>query len=342
MVLNIAMLTTWRTRCGIYTYSCNLAHALAKQDVNVYVVRIPRFGNKELSIFQNVVDRIPIDKVDLIHVQHEYGLYTTITKPLFEGLAHFNKPIVTTMHAVGAWEDDAVIADASTKVIVHNEFCRDRFVPSPNVTIIPHGMTPLQTPLPPKDLCKKRLGIDPKTPIVGYLGFISKNKGLEALITAMTAVPKAGLLLGGGWFVESETEYTVSLKEKTLELLPSRCQWIGFVPDEELALAYGAMDAVVYPSRYMTESGALLMALSHGKAVIASDLAPVREKARKSALMTFKDSNDLATKIEILLADKGLRESMEENASRFTLENSWEVVAGRHRELYESVATCVE
>lgn len=335
MVLNVAMLSTWKVRCGIASYSENLARALAKQDVNVYVVRIPRFGEKEISIFQNILDRIPVDKVDVIHVQHEYGLYGRLNKEFFPALAKLGKPVVTTMHATG-FGDDAVIEENSSKIIVHNEYCRERFGGTGvKVATIPHGMTPLQTPLPPKDVCKRRLGIQPEVPIVGYLGYISEYKGLEMLIDAMVDVPKAGLLLGGGWFYEQDTTYIMSLKERTLELLPSRCQWIGFVPDEDLAMTYGAMDVVVYPSRFMTESGALLTALSHGKAVVASNLAPVREKS--NALMIFKDKNDLSEKIKLLILNKETRESMEANATRFTLENSWIRVAERHKELYSTI-----
>lgn len=333
--MNVAMLSTWKVRCGIASYTCNLAGALAQQDTNVYVVRMPRFGYKEQSIFQNIIDRVPVDKVDLIHVQHEYGLYGTLNNTFFPALKKLGKPVVTTMHAVGTWSEDIVIGENSDKIIVHNEFCAERFAGDKNkVSIIPHGMTPLQTPLPPKDVCKKRLGIQPEAPVVGYLGYISEYKGLEHLIDAMVDVPKAGLLIGGGWFYEQDTAYIVGLKRRTLEELPSRCQWIGFVPDEDLAMTYGAMDVVVYPSRFMTESGALLTALSHGKAVIASDLAPVREKEKKGALMTFKNTKDLSEKIKLLIADNACRRLYEKNATDFTKENSWENVARQHVELY--------
>lgn len=333
--MNVAMLSTWKVRCGIASYTCNLTEALAQQDVNTYLVRTPRFGYKESSIFQNIIDRIPVDKVDLIHVQHEYGLYGTLNSMFFSALKKLDKPIVTTMHAVGTWGEDMVIGENSDKIIVHNEFCAERFAGNKDkVSIIPHGMVPLQTPLPPKDVCKRRLGIQEGVPVVGYLGYISEYKGLEQIIEAMVNVPNAGLLIGGGWFYEQDTAYIVSLKQRTLEKLPSRCQWIGFVPDEDLAMTYGAMDVVVYPSRFMTESGALLTALSHGKAVVASDLAPVREKERKATLMTFKSTEDLSEKIRLLLSNRKLRETYEEKATEFTKENSWQNIAQQHIELY--------
>lgn len=338
MGLNVAMITTWKTRCGIASYSENLGNALAKQGVNVYIVRIPRFGHKDPAIFQNIVDSIPLGKIDLITVQHEYGLYAGIDANFFLTLGRLGKPVVTTMHSVGNWELDNIIFGVSSKIIVHNEFCYRRLGCHEKACIIPHGMTPLQTPPPPKDACKKYLGIQPEVPIVGYLGFISNYKGLETLIEAMTKVPNAALLIGGGWFIEAETQYIVGLKHRSLELLPNRCQWLGYVADDELNMAYGAMDLVVYPSRFMTESGALLMALSHGKAVIATDLAPAREKAKQGVLTTFKSGNDLTKKIKRLISSPDLRMKFEEAATKFTQENSWANIAKKHIELYANIA----
>ena len=121
------------------------------------------------------------------------------------------------------------------------------------------------------------------------------------------------------------------------KLLPHRCKWLDFVPDDELATVYGGMDIVVYPSIYATESGALLMALSHGKAVIASRIAPFREKEKLGALTTFKGVNSLAKKIRLLLKDDDLRHSLEEGAKAYAEANSWSKIAEQHKTLYEEL-----
>ncbi|GAH01249.1 unnamed protein product, partial [marine sediment metagenome] len=144
------------------------------------------------------------------------------------------------------------------------------------------------------------VGIDERVPMVGYCGFISAYKGLEMLIDAVSKIPKSALLIGGGWHTDPGTPYIASINERSQKLLSTRCKWLGFVPDDELPMVYGAMDVVVYPSIIATESGALLMALSHGKAVIASRLAPFVEKEKLGALMTFKGVNSLAKKIRLL------------------------------------------
>ena len=331
--ISVALITPWKKKCGIATYSEALSGALAEKGVDVYIVRLPRFGRKTPQILQKVVNQIPVSDVDLIHIQHEYGLYSNLEGGFYGGLKRLGKPIVSTMHAVGNRTIDRVVADVSDKVIVHNQFCKKRF--SFNSDIIPHGCKPSKTV--PREEAMKRLGIDARVPLVGYCGFISAMKGLETLIEAVSKIPESALLIGGGYQAGPGTQYMASLNQMTQKLLPHRCKWLGFVPDDELATAYGAMSILVYPSSYSTESGALLMGLSHGKATIASRIGPFRSKEKEEALITFRGVKDLTRKIKRLLKDDELREKLEEGARRYAFENRWEVIAEKHIELYDGL-----
>jgi len=334
MGLAIGMVTTWKTRCGIATYSEALCHALAELGVEVYVVRFPRFGRKSSETMRDIAERVPRDKVSLIHVQHEYGLFQGLDIDFYKYLQALGKPIVTTMHAVGYIQLDPAIYQLSSKVIVHNKFCARQFK-FPAV-IIPHGVNVVDCP--PMEECKKAWGIDPRMKIVGYCGFIAPNKGIEMLLEAVAKLENVGLLIAGGWHTSgSDTQYVNDLKQASFSLLPNRCQWIGYVPDDKLKIAYGAMDMVAYPSLSMTESGALLTALGHGKAVVASDLPPVREKKELDALMTFTNVEDMATKIKQILEDAELRQKLEAGAKAYAESVSWSKIAEQHIELYKSV-----
>ncbi len=331
--MKIACITPWKVKCGIFSYCRDLSAALAEKGVDVYVIRLPRFGRKNPQILQKVVNKIPVQDVDVIHVSHEYGLYNGLEGGFYGGLKRLGKPIVSTCHAVGNVTVDRVIADASDRVIVHNKFCKKRF--RFKSEIIPHGCTSSKTMN--REEAMKRLGIDERTPMVGYCGFISSYKSLETLIEAVSKVPRSALLIGGGWHTVTGTAYIADLTERSRRLLPHRCKWLGFVPDEDLPIAYGAMDVVVYPSIFSTESGALLMALSHSKAVIANRLPPFREKEKLGALTTFRGVNSLVKKIRLLLEDEVLRTSLEEGARAYAEANSWENVAAQHLELYEGL-----
>jgi glycosyltransferase involved in cell wall biosynthesis len=334
MGIKIALVSSWGVRCGIATYSLDLASALANEGVEILVVRMPRFGQKSPELMLDLVSRIPYDQVDLVHCQHEYGLWQSFEPAFFTALRTHGKPVITTMHAVGNWEMDVLIAGVSNKVVVHNKFCASRFQ-FPNTVIIPHGVTPTEPT--ERELAKPLLNIDKRVKVVGYLGYISPYKGLETLITAMTKVPKTALMICGGWFTDASPEYIDRLQNWSKQLLGNRVIWEGFIPEERLANAYGAMDVLVYPSRFVTESGALLHGIAHGKATIASNLEPFREKEREGALLTFKDAGDLAKKIKTLLSDEGRRSQLEQGARKYAMRNRWSEIAKRHVELYERV-----
>lgn len=331
--MKIAVITPWSCRCGIFTYSRNLTEALAQLGVESYIIRLPRFGALTPEMLSNMVRSIPVDEIDLILCEHEYGLYKNLEGGFFGDLAKLSKPLVTTMHATGLiWDTDRVISDASKKVIVHNEFMAKHY-PHPSV-IIPHGCLTLQ-PSIPKTEALKSFGVPINIPIVGYCGYISQQKGLETLIQAMTKVPKVALLIAGGWFVEGDTKYIEMLKAWSLKVLAGRCQWLGYIEDEKLASIYSMMDIIVYPARGASESGALLMALSHGKPVIASPLPPFKEKSKH--IMIFKNTKDLSKKIKLLLSDRMLFEEQKEKSKKYVEENSWLKVAEKHLSLFKHI-----
>ena len=335
--MKIALCTPWLVRCGIYTYSRNLAEAIVKFGHEVKIVRLIRFGRKSPEYFRVLAESFPKD-VDIFVISHEYGLFQGYEEIFYKTLKarYPKKPICTIAHATGVRRDsDAGVASMSDRVVVHNEYCARMFGYPEKTVIIPHGASSCETVEAEK--AKKSFGIDPRIPIVGYCGFISEYKGIETLIESMIKVPRTGLLVAGGFHTEADTPYIAGLRQKSLDLLPSRCHWPGYIPDERLSAAYGAMDIVVYPSRFATESGALLMALSHGKAVLASRIAPFKEKEKLGALMTFKDVNDLSRKIKRLLKDEELRKSLEEGAREYVKSVEWSKIAGKHVELYESL-----
>jgi glycosyltransferase involved in cell wall biosynthesis len=333
--MKIGMVTTWACRCGIFTYSQNLSNALAGLGHEVYVVRVPRFGRKVPGVFYDVVERIP-KEVDIVHVQHEYGIWQGLEGAFYGALAQLGKKVVTTMHAIGNYELDGIIGSVSDKLVVHNEYCFNRSIFPEKTVIIPHGAKASATV--PAGEAKKAIGINPEYQIVGYLGFVAPQKGLETLIEAMAKIPKAGLLLGGGWHTEGQTDYMMRLKHMTSELLPHRCYWMGYVAEEDLSRFYSAIDVFVYPPRATTESGALLMALGHGKAVIASALPPMREKEKLGALMTFdRNAKDLEEKINLLLSDAERRSKLEEGARDYVEGVKWSHIAEKHISLYEGL-----
>ena len=339
--MKIACVTPWgkNVRCGIRSYSEDLVAALAQLGVESYIVRLPRYGNPSPEIIRNVAESVPVDKIDLVLVEHEYGLYRNLERHLYDVLHMFGKPVVTTMHATGAIAGtDRYISKISDRIIVHNRHCaqllrREGYSRS---VIIPHGCSVKQcTPIAE---ARAKYGIPQNAKIVGYVGYLSEYKGIEALIGACSLTRGIFLLVGGGMqTTEPDSQYLSNLRMIAATKMPGRHDFTGFIPDEELSHIYGSMDVAAYPSTYVSESGGLLMALGYGKAVIARRLSPTKEKEAVGALTTFRNVKDLASKLETLMGDEEARKRLENGARRYCEENSWKTVAQKHVALFEEV-----
>ena len=91
--------------------------------------------------------------------------------------------------------------------------------------------------------------------------------------------------------------------------------WIGYVPSEQLGALFARATVVVVPPRASSgSSGVIYRAMSHGRAVVASDLRDYREFARDEnlELVWFEPGNPaaLADALETLLDDHKGRHSV--------------------------------
>lgn len=324
--MEIAIVTTWKTRCGIATYSEALAKALSEEGVKVYIVRLNRLGRKTTEYFENLaLRRMP--KVDLMLIENEYGLFQGGESVFYANIRRAGVPVVTTMHAVSSPIPDEIVSENSEMVIVHNEFCKRRF--THECVVIPHGVQ--SGSCLPLEEAKSIMGLE--GPVVTVFGFIAPYKGIEmAIRTVGLEFPDMKLVVAGGWHVDLETTYIARLKQMAEAIAPGQVAWTGWVPDEDLPKVFGASDICLYPNLYATESGALLTMVGYGRCVLARAIPPVVEK--EGALMTFSDDNELILKMEELLGDPELRHKYEEGAKRYAGENSWRNVAKKHLEAF--------
>jgi glycosyltransferase involved in cell wall biosynthesis len=91
--------------------------------------------------------------------------------------------------------------------------------------------------------------------------------------------------------------------------------WVGYVPAERLAALFGGATVVVVPSRASTgSSGVIYRAVSHARAVIASDLPDLRGLAQDEDLkltwFTPGDPIGLAAALDFLLSDADQRRGL--------------------------------
>ena len=77
-------------------------------------------------------------------------------------------------------------------------------------------------------------------------------------------------------------------------------QDLGYIRDDELPGLFGQADLCLFPYREIYGSGALLMAYTYGRPVIASDIPVFREETEKGKtglLFASEDAPDLARKL---------------------------------------------
>lgn len=173
----------------------------------------------------------------------------------------------------------------------------------------------------PSDL-RWRLGIPERVTVMGYVGRLTRDKGIPELIAGFDRLlgeePELYLLLVG-WLDESED----SLSEETAEQILNhpRIVCTGFV--EDTAPYYRTMDFLAFPSRRAGFPNAVLEAAASGLPVISTFATGARDAVVPgvTGLLIPKGSPAAicAASLE-LIRDKARRRRMGHEARRWVLE----------------------
>jgi glycosyltransferase involved in cell wall biosynthesis len=122
--------------------------------------------------------------------------------------------------------------------------------PATKLRLLGHGSThgvDVDRFSPGPDEVKEELGIPESAPVVGFVGRLTRDKGVPELIEAfedvVALIPSARLLMVG-WFDESEDALSKELRARIIS--HPRIIYTGFVPDT--APYYRAMDLMVLPT----------------------------------------------------------------------------------------------
>ncbi len=158
-------------QCGIATFTTDLCDAIAAEygaaGISVVAVNDPQsrysyparvrfeITESELSSYKAAADFLNSSNVDLVCLQHEYGIFGgKAGSHVLRLLQRLKMPVVTTLHTVLREPDlDQLvvmqeIAARSNRLIVMSEhssqFLQDIFrVPSRKIDLIPHGIPDL-------------------------------------------------------------------------------------------------------------------------------------------------------------------------------------------------------
>ncbi|ATH79324.1 hypothetical protein CLM76_17735 [Vreelandella venusta] len=200
-------------------------------------------------------------------------------------------------------ERDAFVAQQAQKVFTLNQPMKEelvkRGVKAENIAIVPNGVTKLPKIKTANPALKKRLGIEESDKVVGYIGSFSAYEGLEVLLEACAQLVAQGekikLLLVG-----DEQPITQAVGDHAVAKEADSTPWliqVGRVPHEQVGDYYALLDAVVIPRKPLAVCNIVppikaAEALSYGKRLVVSDIAPLAEYAKEhTGVVSFNADN---------------------------------------------------
>jgi glycosyltransferase involved in cell wall biosynthesis len=361
-------------QCGIATFTTDLCEAIATEYDGTTCIALPvndietgyaypprvRFEltEKDIDSYRRAADFLNINTVDLVCLQHEYGIFGgRAGSHILALLRELRMPIVTTLHTILRDPDPdqrwvlKEVAGLSDRLVVMSErgaeFLQEVYGVLPEkIDLIPHGIpdVPFVDPSFHKDL----FGVEGKMVLLSF-GLLSANKGIENVIAALPAIlaryPNVVYIILGATHphvkrLDGET-YRLSLQWMAQEqgVEGNVIFYNRFVSLEELVEFIGAADIYITPylNPAQITSGTLAYTLGAGKAVISTPYWYAEEMLadKRGALVPFRDPAALAEQVLDLLDNETKRHAMRKRAYLFGRAMIWPNVARRYMASFE-------
>ncbi|HEY8415837.1 MAG TPA: glycosyltransferase family 4 protein [Thermaerobacter sp.] len=161
-------------------------------------------------------------------------------------------------------------------LIVHCQYARDAVagafaVPEAlrrRTFVIPHGhYVGVYGDVRSREEARARLGLEPDAVVFLYLGAIRPYKGVPHLVRAFRRLDQTAVRLAVAG--RPATDDLRTEIEAASQGDPRIRLFLQHVPDADIPVFMGAADAVVMPYEDIFTSGTVILAMSHGRAVIA-------------------------------------------------------------------------
>ena len=361
-------------KCGIATFTSDLLAAVAAAHpqsqcfcVSVNDIKdgygypeVVRFEIEEqdLSSYLRAADFLNISNVDMVCLQHEFGIFGGLAGGhILAFLRELRMPVVTTLHTV-LREPRAdqrrvmqEIISLSTRVVVMAERGRRMLqdiyeAPPSKVDVIAHGIPDVGFVDP--TYFKDQFGVEGKVVLLTF-GLLSPNKGIENVLNALPDIvaefPEVVYIVLGATHPNELREhgeaYRVSLEilAKKNKIEKNVIFYNDFVELESLTEFIGAADLYITP--YLNEaqitSGTLAYAFGAGKAVVSTPYWHAAELLAedRGVLVPFGDAPAMAREVSALLRDDTRRHAMRKNAYRIGRDMIWSNTARLYMRSFE-------
>jgi glycosyltransferase involved in cell wall biosynthesis len=304
----------------------------------------------DLSSYQAAADFLNSSNIDLVCLQHEYGIFGGKSGSyVLRLLQHLTLPVVTTLHTVLREPDlDQLIvmqeiAARSDRLIVMSEhsslFLKDVFgVPGEKINLIPHGIPDL--PFTEPALYKDSFSTKRKTVLLTF-GLLSPNKGFENVIYALPRIlsrhSNVVYIIAGATHPHVRRRegdrYRLQLQTlaKELGVEDNVVFYNRFVSPQEMAALVGSADIYVtpYPNEAQAVSETLAYALGAGKAIISTPYWHAAELLDdgRGVLVPFEDPFAIADAAIKLMDNDAGRQAMRKRAYLYARCMVWDQVA---------------
>jgi len=314
----------------------------------------------EIQSYRSAAQFLNFNNIDMVCLQHEYGIYGgPAGSHILHLLRDLKMPVVTTLHTVlrepnpdqlRAMEE---IAELSDRLIVmsqlSSQFLQEIFkVPGSKIDMVPHGVPDF--PFLDPNFYKDRFGVEGKAVLLTF-GLLSPNKGIENVIRALPQIlsrhENVMYIVAGAThphILRREGDnYRASLQALAKEVGVEKQVMFHdrFVSPEAMAEFIGAADIYITPYRFEEQvvSGTLAYALGAGKAIISTPYWHAIELLddRRGALVPFQNPEAIANRTIELLDTPAIRHAMRKRAYLFGRDMVWKRVAQGYMESFVRV-----
>ena len=369
--MRVGFLSTYPPiECGIATYTQYLSSALREDGNEVFVISqygaegknvFPIYQTGSLSFASDVFTTSTRMTPDVMHIQHEYGLYGTqrgvaiidlIIRYRLAGI-----PVAITLHTVYESlkrEEEIIlktILSESSAVIVHEGYQKETLVNAfkgtivdidRKVHVIEHGVREL----PPIHDAKKKLELEGKKVIL-LCGYFRPSKGFHKIVNIFPEICEkeedAVLVVAGKIrnieYDDYRRELFTNLNESPVANRITILR--GQFPQHTFDTIIAAADVVVLPYEVGAQSGMLAQCFAQGVPVVTSNLPAFKLLLdRSGGGLTASSDADYQKCILDILCDDALNTRLRNNISNYiSNEAGWSNITKLHCDVYHSIVT---
>ncbi len=234
---------------------------------------------------------------------------------------------------------------------VREELVR-RGVQRERIHLLPNGVdTDRFSPMPPAEGIRRDLNLPDGVPVIGYAGSLVHYEGISDLLKAAAILKEQdvdfrAVIVGDGADLPRLIAESAELGLENRVIFPGRIK-AAEVPEYLSVFDIMPCPRVSLPVTELVSPLKPLEAMAAGKAMVLTDLAPLREFAgagqERALLAEPSDPVSLAKALRVLLEDEDLRQSMGRRARLWTIRSrQWRSISSGVSEVLRPAITSAQ